>query len=53
MVLANVCAAETLEKKRQPLIYRIHDEPDPERIEAAIIQLRMIMRGAEAMGSAT
>ncbi len=34
MVLANVCAAETLEKKRQPLIYRVHDEPDPERIEA-------------------
>ncbi|MGO8055998.1 RNB domain-containing ribonuclease, partial [Rhizobium leguminosarum] len=25
MIQANVCAAETLEKKRQPLIYRIHD----------------------------
>ena len=43
MVLANVCAAETLEKKRQPLIYRIHDEPDPERIEA-------LRKTAEAAG---
>jgi ribonuclease R len=27
MIQANVCAAETLEKKRQPLIYRVHDGP--------------------------
>ncbi|PWE52837.1 ribonuclease R [Metarhizobium album] len=27
MIQANVAAAETLEKKRQPLIYRIHDAP--------------------------
>ncbi len=27
MIQANVSAAETLEKKRQPLIYRIHDAP--------------------------
>jgi ribonuclease R len=27
MIQANVCAAETLEKKRQALIYRIHDAP--------------------------
>ncbi|TCU17351.1 ribonuclease R [Rhizobium sullae] len=27
MIQANVCAAETLEKKRQLLIYRIHDSP--------------------------
>ncbi|NLS03218.1 ribonuclease R [Rhizobium sp. P32RR-XVIII] len=27
MIQANVCAAETLEKKRQMLIYRIHDGP--------------------------
>ncbi|MGF1503339.1 MAG: ribonuclease R [Paracoccaceae bacterium] len=33
MVLANVCAAETLEGRR-PLLYRVHEEPDPERIEA-------------------
>ncbi|MEH6689593.1 MAG: ribonuclease R [Pseudorhizobium pelagicum] len=27
MIQANVSAAETLEKKRQPLVYRIHDAP--------------------------
>jgi len=27
MIQANVCAAETLEARRQPLIYRIHDAP--------------------------
>jgi ribonuclease R len=27
MILANVCAAETLEDKRTPLIYRVHDQP--------------------------
>ncbi|WOI54526.1 ribonuclease R [Parvularcula sp. LCG005] len=34
MVAANVCAAESLEEARRPLIYRVHDEPDPERLEA-------------------
>ena len=33
MILANVAAAETLEQKRTPLIYRTHDEPSPEKIE--------------------
>jgi ribonuclease R len=27
MILANVAAAETLEKAKSPLIYRVHDEP--------------------------
>ena len=27
MILANVAAAETLERARSPLIYRVHDEP--------------------------
>jgi ribonuclease R len=27
MIQANVAAAETLEKKRQPLVYRVHDAP--------------------------
>jgi ribonuclease R len=27
MIQANVSAAETLEKKRQPLVYRVHDSP--------------------------
>src|SRR6185503_15526388 len=34
MILANVAAAETLERARTPLIYRVHDEPSPEKIEA-------------------
>ncbi|MEM8789543.1 MAG: ribonuclease R [Pseudomonadota bacterium] len=34
MILANVCAAETLENKRSALIYRIHEEPDPQKLEA-------------------
>src|SRR4029077_842374 len=34
MILANVAAAETLERARVPLIYRVHDEPDIERINA-------------------
>ncbi len=34
MVLANVCAAETLQAKRSPLLYRVNEEPAPERIEA-------------------
>ena len=34
MILANVAAAETLEKARVPLIYRVHDEPDPRSVNA-------------------
>ncbi len=34
MILANVSAAETLEKARVPLIYRVHDEPSLEKVGA-------------------
>ncbi len=34
MILANVAAAETCEKARVPLIYRVHDEPSPEKLNA-------------------
>ncbi|HEY5130160.1 MAG TPA: RNB domain-containing ribonuclease, partial [Bradyrhizobium sp.] len=34
MILANVAAAETLEKKSLPLIYRVHDEPTLEKVHA-------------------
>ncbi|MDQ3558031.1 MAG: ribonuclease R, partial [Pseudomonadota bacterium] len=34
MIQANVCAAETLEGKRSPVVYRIHDEPSWEKLEA-------------------
>lgn len=35
MILANVAAAEALEAKNAPCIYRIHDQPDSERIDNA------------------
>ena len=34
MVLANVAAAETLIAKRQPLLFRVHEEPSPEKLDA-------------------
>jgi ribonuclease R len=34
MILANVAAAESCERTRVPLIYRVHDEPSPEKITA-------------------
>jgi ribonuclease R len=33
MILANVAAAEELEAKRRSCMYRIHDAPDPEKLE--------------------
>ncbi|HXW41836.1 MAG TPA: ribonuclease R [Xanthobacteraceae bacterium] len=32
MILANVAAAETCERASVPLIYRVHDEPAPEKL---------------------
>jgi ribonuclease R len=32
MIQANVCAAETLEQKKTPLIYRVHETPSQEKI---------------------
>jgi ribonuclease R len=34
MIQANVCAAETLEARRTPLIYRVHEEPSEEKVAA-------------------
>ncbi|PWE32674.1 ribonuclease R [Maritimibacter sp. 55A14] len=34
MVLANVAAAEELEARRQPLLYRVHEEPSPEKLDS-------------------
>ncbi|MDQ7069935.1 MAG: ribonuclease R [Rhodobacterales bacterium] len=33
MVLANVAAAETLVAKKTPLLFRVHEEPSPEKLE--------------------
>jgi ribonuclease R len=32
MIQANVCAAETLEQKKTPLLYRVHDAPSQEKL---------------------
>ncbi len=34
MVLANVAAAETLIAKRSPLLFRVHEEPSPEKLDS-------------------
>jgi ribonuclease R len=34
MIAANVAAAETLEQKRSPLLYRVHDEPSSEKLQS-------------------
>jgi ribonuclease R len=56
MILANVAAAETLERAHTPLVYRVHDEPSPEKIEAlreflATLDIKLakgqVMRGAD------
>jgi len=39
MILANVAAAEELERRRRSCMYRIHDAPEPEKIE----ELRVIL----------
>ena len=34
MIAANVAAAETLESRQRPCLYRVHDGPDPVKVEA-------------------
>jgi ribonuclease R len=34
MIQANVCAAQTLERRRSALIYRVHDTPSQEKMQA-------------------
>jgi ribonuclease R len=36
MIAANVAAAETLERASAPCMYRVHDRPDPVKIEALV-----------------
>tara|TARA_B100001123_G_scaffold446445_1_gene600968 strand:- start:2071 stop:4290 length:2220 start_codon:yes stop_codon:yes gene_type:complete len=33
MVLANTCAAETLDNYKSPCLYRVHDRPDAEKVK--------------------
>ncbi len=39
MILTNERVAELLERRRVPTIYRVHEQPDPERIHRMIEQL--------------
>ena len=48
MILANVGAAETLERLRQPCMYRVHDAPDPAKLAA----LREFLHGIGVPGLA-
>ncbi len=34
MIQANVCAAESLERRKMPLLYRVHDAPNREKLTA-------------------
>ncbi|WP_045387906.1 ribonuclease R [Falsirhodobacter sp. alg1] len=42
MVLANVAAAEELVRLKQPLLFRVHEEPSPDKLES----LREVAQGA-------
>ncbi|HJS31464.1 MAG TPA: ribonuclease R, partial [Alphaproteobacteria bacterium] len=43
MILANVCAAETLEERKLTCMYRVHDTPDPAKLDA----LRIVLSGLD------
>ncbi|HKY93830.1 MAG TPA: VacB/RNase II family 3'-5' exoribonuclease, partial [Kiloniellales bacterium] len=43
MITANVAAAEALEAKRAPCMYRVHEPPDPVKVEA----LRDVLEGLD------
>ncbi len=34
MILANVAAASALEDKKAPCVYRVHDKPDPDKLDS-------------------
>ncbi|GAA6208894.1 ribonuclease R [Cognatishimia sp. WU-CL00825] len=42
MILANVAAAETLVARQSPLLFRVHEEPNPEKLDS----LREVARSA-------
>ena len=55
MILANVCAAETLERAHIPLLYRVHGEPSAEKLEGlrevlASIGIKLPKQGAMRPG---
>src|SRR5271169_4217784 len=46
MILANVAAAEELEARRQPCMYRVHDAPAPDKVE----ELRALLDAIDVPG---
>ena len=42
MILANEQVAQLLERKRVPAVYRVHAQPDPDRIERLVEQLHAL-----------
>ncbi len=39
MILTNEQVAQLLERRRVPAVYRVHDQPDPQRVERLVAQL--------------
>ncbi len=39
MILTNERVAETCERRRAPTLYRVHEQPDPQRVELLVEQL--------------
>ncbi|MEO6607888.1 MAG: ribonuclease R [Aestuariivirga sp.] len=44
MIQANVAAAEELEKRKTPLLYRVHENPSPEKLKALSMFLKTVNR---------
>ncbi len=44
MIQANVAAAEELEKRKSPLLYRVHESPAPERLKSLAQFLKTVNR---------
>jgi ribonuclease R len=42
MIQANVAAAEELEQKKTPLLYRVHDQPSEEKVRALAMFLKTV-----------
>jgi ribonuclease R len=50
MILANEQVAQLLERKRVPTVYRVHAQPDPQRIERLVEQLSALGVPTPALG---
>jgi len=46
MIVANAAAAEELEARRQPCMYRVHEAPDPDKVE----ELRALLDAIDVPG---